>query len=405
VQHPSSLRPRILAAIAVLIATTVTVGLGQRGAAATVTAVKGSAYGYLLNVSVFGGARETRGPAPTVALPSSGSASPVTATATSGSAVVGPATFFTSGQLTVSTQGTTGPSGSVTSSASITNINRGGQESFTASSVSSTCIANETGRSGSATINGGFVQTDGGDADSTNSIRDHPPVIVAVPADPAPNLSIAGHFHIGNTTESFRYVFNEQVANSDGSLTVHVAHEFLLGPTALGDLFIGKAECGVTAVATPPTTTPPTTSTSSTTTSSTTTSSTGPSTLPRFMSLVPGRVLETRPGFQTVDGMFNGIGTRPGGTVTELPVAGRAGVPAGADAVVLNLAVTGSTSPGFVTVFPCGQTRPNASSLNYSGGQTISNAVTAKIGDGGKICIFTFSDTDVIVDVTGAFVP
>jgi hypothetical protein len=124
-----------------------------------------------------------------------------------------------------------------------------------------------------------------------------------------------------------------------------------------------------------------------------------------FVSLVPSRVLETRSGFSTVDDQFNAIGLRATGSVTELPVAGRAGVPAGADAVVLNLAVTGSTQPGFVTVFPCGSPRPNASSINYAAGQTISNAVTAKIGGGGTICIFTYSDTHVIIDVTGAHPP
>src|SRR3712207_9547741 len=44
-----------------------------------------------------------------------------------------------------------------------------------------------------------------------------------------------------------------------------------------------------------------------------------------------------------------------------------------------------------------------AASINYGAGQTISNAVTARVGENGRICIFTYSDTDVIVDVTGAF--
>ncbi len=46
--------------------------------------------------------------------------------------------------------------------------------------------------------------------------------------------------------DSFRYVFNEHVRNLDGSLTVQAAHLYLLGPTAVGDLFIGTVECGVT---------------------------------------------------------------------------------------------------------------------------------------------------------------
>ena len=122
-----------------------------------------------------------------------------------------------------------------------------------------------------------------------------------------------------------------------------------------------------------------------------------------FVSLVPGRVLDTRGGMTTADGEFNGIGIRAAGSETALRVAGRAGVANDAKAVVLNVAVTESTSPGFVTVWPCGSTRPNASSLNYDAGQTISNAVTAQIGTNGDICIFTFSRTHVVVDVTGAY--
>jgi hypothetical protein len=76
-----------------------------------------------------------------------------------------------------------------------------------------------------------------------------------VPVHPVPNTSYTGHVHVNGGTENFRYVFNEQVTNPDGSLTVYAAHEYLLGPTAVGDLYIGKSDCGVTAV--PVTLTPP----------------------------------------------------------------------------------------------------------------------------------------------------
>ena len=122
-----------------------------------------------------------------------------------------------------------------------------------------------------------------------------------------------------------------------------------------------------------------------------------------FISLVPARVMETRPDSTTADGRANGIGIRNAGSETPLDIAGRVGVPADAEAVVLNVAVTGSDADGYVTVWPCGQPRPLASSLNYSARQTISNNVTAQVGSNGQICIFTFSRTHVIVDVTGAY--
>ncbi len=121
-------------------------------------------------------------------------------------------------------------------------------------------------------------------------------------------------------------------------------------------------------------------------------------------SVVPARLLESRSGLATVDGQFNGIGTRGAGMVTELVVAGRGGVPFNASTVVLNVTVTGAQAAGFVTVFPCGSARPNASNLNYTAGQSIPNAVVSKVGVAGRVCIFTLTATDLIVDVNGYFV-
>ncbi len=119
--------------------------------------------------------------------------------------------------------------------------------------------------------------------------------------------------------------------------------------------------------------------------------------------LVPGRLLDSRGGGSTIDGQFAGIGVRPGGSTTELQVAGRAGVLASASAIALNVTVTGAQGGGYVTVWPCGVALPNASNLNFSLGQTIPNTVLTRIGAGGKVCIFTAAATDLIVDVNGYF--
>lgn len=220
----------------------------------TVTAVRGSAYGYFADVTIFG-ERTTTGPTPIVNLPPGGSATPIEATAATGRAVAGPggiATVFSSGPITVRTQGTTGPSGSVTSSARIQNVNTSRNEVFTASEVLGTCTASEAGTSGSTTITGGTLQTDNGDSDTSNTVPDHPATTVNVPANPAPNTAITGHVHIGTAQDDFRYVFNEQIVNPDGSITVNAAHQYLLGPTAVGELIVGQSVCGVTATPTPP---------------------------------------------------------------------------------------------------------------------------------------------------------
>ena len=234
------------------------IGVGQGPAHADVTAVKGSAFGYSCTVSVFGNSCTPPGPTPTVTLAPDASNSPLTASAASASASAGPATIFSSGRLDISTQGTLGSTGSVTSSTNIANVNASGQENFTATNLASSCAASETAVSnGSTTITNGTLVTDNGDDDPTNTIPDHPPVSVTLPTNPAPNKSYDGHIHIGNTTDTFRYVFNEQTLNADGSITVNAAHQYLLGPAAIGDLIIGRSVCGVTGTTPPPDTTAP----------------------------------------------------------------------------------------------------------------------------------------------------
>jgi hypothetical protein len=124
-----------------------------------------------------------------------------------------------------------------------------------------------------------------------------------------------------------------------------------------------------------------------------------------FVSVVPGRLLETRSGVgaATVDGLFGGIGVRSAGSVTELAVAGRGGVAADASAVVLTVTVTGPAGPGFVTVFPCGSPQPTTSNVNFAAGATVANSVVSGLGTGGRVCLFTMVATDLVVDVDGYF--
>ncbi len=131
---------------------------------------------------------------------------------------------------------------------------------------------------------------------------------------------------------------------------------------------------------------------------------TGPPTGPiPIVPLDPARLLETRtgPNDTTIDGQAQGIGRRPAGSITELTVTNRAGVPANATAVMINLTAVLPDGNGFLTAFPCGTDQPNASSVNYAPGQVVPNAVLAKIGTNGRICIFTLAATDILVDVTG----
>jgi hypothetical protein len=111
--------------------------------------------------------------------------------------------------------------------------------------------------------------------------------------------------------------------------------------------------------------------------------------------LVPLRLLDTRAGGGPVEA----------NATKQVPIIGVNGVPANALAVVLNVTATGTTGPGFLTVYPCGASVPDVSNVNFSAGQTIANAVTVKIGDNGGICVFTNTTTHLIVDLDGVYSP
>ena len=79
-------------------------------------------------------------------------------------------------------------------------------------------------------------------------------------------------------------------------------------------------------------------------------------------------------------------------------------MPANASAVVLNLTSAEARGTGFLTAWPCGTPRPNASNLNYGVGAPVANSAIVKVGTGGKVCLFTGdTDTELIADVNGWF--
>jgi hypothetical protein len=120
-----------------------------------------------------------------------------------------------------------------------------------------------------------------------------------------------------------------------------------------------------------------------------------------YSALTPARLMDTRLDGATIDGLAARIGQRASMQVTELQVTGRGLVPADASAVVLNVTVTNPVAAGYLTVFPCGTAVPNSSNLNFERGMTIPNAVIAKVGAGGRVCLLSNVATDVVVDVNG----
>lgn len=228
-------------------------GAGQPALAShpTVVAVKGSAFGYWADdITLFGGMQPDVGPTPTATLAANASNSPQTGAAPSGSVAFGPATFFSSGPISATTAGTVGVTGSVTTTATVQNVNTSQQESLTATTISSTCTADLTGATGSTTVTGGVLEIDNGldlnNDDDYIDAGEHAPVVVDVPGSPGPNLTYDGHLHVNGVVDTFQYIFNEQTVDPDGTITVTAVHQRLLGPSATGDLFIGRSVCDVT---------------------------------------------------------------------------------------------------------------------------------------------------------------
>jgi hypothetical protein len=92
-----------------------------------------------------------------------------------------------------------------------------------------------------------------------------------------------------------------------------------------------------------------------------------------------------------------------GGSTVQLEVAGKAGVAADASAVVLNLTAVDASANGFVTAWPCGSTRPVTSNLNFVPGGAVANSAIVGVGSRGKVCLYTKSSTELVVDVNGWF--
>ena len=122
------------------------------------------------------------------------------------------------------------------------------------------------------------------------------------------------------------------------------------------------------------------------------------------VTVVPSRVLDTRAAGDTVDDLFQGEGRTGVESTTVLPVGGRAGVPADAAAVIVNVTAVGPSETGFVTVSPCVSPVPTASSLNYVAGVNRANELVASLDEDGQICLFTSTDVHLLVDVV-AYLP
>jgi DNA-binding beta-propeller fold protein YncE len=113
----------------------------------------------------------------------------------------------------------------------------------------------------------------------------------------------------------------------------------------------------------------------------------------------PVRILDTRDG---TGGYDTPVG--PGGTI-GLQISGVAGVPStGVTAVALNVTATDPTASSYVTVYPDGTTRPTASNLNFTPGETIPNLVIVPVGADGEVDFYNhIGSVNLVADLEGYY--
>lgn len=115
-----------------------------------------------------------------------------------------------------------------------------------------------------------------------------------------------------------------------------------------------------------------------------------------FTAMTPHRLLDTR--------TVGGGGPFGAGETRTLTIGGVAGVPAGAEGVLVNLTVTDTTSSTFETLYPTGTTQPSASNLTAALGQTVGHLVEVPLGTNGQISIYNHSGSShVVVDLEGYY--
>lgn len=104
-------------------------------------------------------------------------------------------------------------------------------------------------------------------------------------------------------------------------------------------------------------------------------------------------------------GIFNGPIFEDDTTRTiPIPTSTCAGIPGNARAYSLNATVMPGGSPmPFLTIYPTGQGRPNASVINAFEGQTVSSGFLVPAGVNGAVDIYAFRRTHIALEISGYF--
>ncbi|MGB8129546.1 MAG: hypothetical protein WCG81_07115 [Candidatus Angelobacter sp.] len=120
-----------------------------------------------------------------------------------------------------------------------------------------------------------------------------------------------------------------------------------------------------------------------------------------FVPVTPCRVADTRNSPGPFGGPFLAAQSTRGFTIPS----SSCNIPATAQAYSVNATVVPRAPLGFLTVFPCGQPLPLASTLNAIDGRVKAAAAIVPAGTNGDLCFFATNDTELVLDINGYFVP
>ena len=136
-------------------------------------------------------------------------------------------------------------------------------------------------------------------------------------------------------------------------------------------------------------------------------SATGAGLASSFVPITPCRLVDTRSGGDNVGTRSTPLGTSEIVTFTVWGTNGNCTIPATATGITANVTAVNSTESSFLTLWPAGVARPNASNLNYNAGSPPTpNSVTISLSTDGKMSTFNQSGTvNVIIDIVGYYQP
>jgi hypothetical protein len=110
----------------------------------------------------------------------------------------------------------------------------------------------------------------------------------------------------------------------------------------------------------------------------------------KYEPVTPFRFVDSRIG--------QGAGRLAANTVTPIQVTSDPDIVA----VSANFVSTNSGSPGYLTTYNCTSDVPEVSTLGYGAGAVVANQTFVPLSQG-RMCLYSLSDTDVVIDINGYY--